>query len=316
MGSNERQDNDSLFYIVTEGQIALFDDLPNRRDVNPFLKITAGRSFGGSAFFFNSQRAYTAVAATPTRVWCIDPKTFTDKVLDSHSLRNLYDHYATFPNPEDPTGKKVMCLGDLVNSCMSAEEQRLRMDPEEEDYDAAVTPEQKQQFAQIAALYQLFDDATDPEKDVSKGQRFKQLVGGMLGFGGGAEASANEQKPTSANQIKFEAEAEAAAGAAAAAAAVAAAAVAVAAKPGDSQLQGKAAIAAQKIDSGLTQLSRQIIPYRAFAIFQLMMSRPDPQFELAFLICDQQGKVKKVHRIASNYIIALFFGVLFFAFGC
>ena len=108
MGSNERQDNDSLFYIVTEGQIALFDDLPNRRDVNPFLKITAGRSFGGSAFFFNSQRAYTAVAATPTRVLCIDPKTFTDKVLDSHSLRNLYDHYATFPNPEDPTGKKVM----------------------------------------------------------------------------------------------------------------------------------------------------------------------------------------------------------------
>jgi len=122
------------FYIVAEGELEVLDK-GAKQNVHTHIKtIKRGENFGVGAFLFDRQRSATVKAKSEVKLYSVSQEAFHAKVLDSPSIRKIYDSYASSKNAS--TGKKVMNRRDLVMACTSTRDPIA--------------------FAQVAGLYRIF----------------------------------------------------------------------------------------------------------------------------------------------------------------
>jgi solute carrier family 25 aspartate/glutamate transporter 12/13 len=226
----EEYKND-VFYAIASGELELYD--VDRKRTRLTKVLTEGVTFGENGLLFKSKRPYTAVVRSDEmRIWCLDGSQFL-KVVDSASIRSIFDSYASTENAK---GKKVMTLRDLVESSYVGTATATNATNGTNNATNTDSKASQLQKVQISALYSVFADAIiqrEPKPGQDRQDHDQTRTWGQY-FGLSSTTVNAIGKPRNLDDIR--------------------------------------------------------VNYRNFSIFNLLMARPDPHFEIAFLLTDTEKK--------------------------
>lgn len=112
-------DNGDCWYAVDEGELDVYNELPNDEGSVLVSSIKKNSAFGEGAMIYDSTRSGTVKARTACNLWAVDRSTFQRRVLQSEKQKAVFNEYATEIDPTARRGRysdRVMSMANFIDS--------------------------------------------------------------------------------------------------------------------------------------------------------------------------------------------------------